>query len=492
MTLLSSHPAANGLAALEASVQHDLARLNYPPANWVPITPGPDGAPMLDVLVIGAGMCGQTAAFALLREGVANLRIIDRNEPGLEGPWGTFARMETLRSPKHVPGPDLGIPSLTFRAWFEAQHGAEAWEALHKIPRLDWRDYLLWVRRMAAIPVENHTELVALSLHSDWVEATVSHNGEQEVIRTRKVVLALGREGSGAPRWPVFPSFDPNSTAARHRVFHSSDDIDFSPLRGKRVAVLGAGSSAFDNAATALESDASEVVMYARRPHLPQVNKSKWTSFPGFMRNFIALGDEQRWRFYTYIFDEQVPPPWESVQRCDRHAGFSIRFGQPWQDVVPDADGVTVHTATGAERFDAAIIATGFEVDLLERPEISAFQDAILTWGDRVDADEAARHPEAARFPYLGNGFELQERSPGAQPGLRHVHLFNWGSTMSHGALAGDIPGLAIGATRVAEGVSRALFVADADRLYQRMLDHAEPELQPTRYYVPPEERQKR
>src|SRR5690606_3187369 len=397
-----------------------------------------------------------------------------------------------LSSPKHVPVPAPGIPSLRFRAGYEAQHGAEAWEALHKIPRLDWRDYLLWVRRMAAIPVENHTELVALSLHPDWVEATVSHNGEQEVIRTRKVVLALGREGSGAPRWPLFPSFDPRSATARHRVFHSSDDIDFSVLRGKRVAVLGAGSSAFDNAATALESDAGEVVMYARRPHLPQVNKSKWTSFPGFMRNFIALGDEQRWRFYTYIFDEQVPPPWESVQRCDRHAGFSIRFGQAWQDIVPDADGVTVHTATGAEWFDAAIIATGFEVDLLERPEISAFQDAILTWGDRVDADEAARHPEAAQFPYLGNGFELHERSPGAQPGLRHVHLFNWGSTMSHGALAGDIPGLAIGAMRVAEGVSRALFVADADRLYQRMLDHAEPELQPTRYYVPPEERQKR
>jgi hypothetical protein len=31
--------------------------------------------------------------------------------------------MLTLRSPKQLIGPDLGVPSLTFRAWYEAQHG---------------------------------------------------------------------------------------------------------------------------------------------------------------------------------------------------------------------------------------------------------------------------------------------------------------------------------------------------------------------------------
>lgn len=488
MTLQNSN-SPQGLAALEADVRRDLARLNYPPANWVPATVAPDGTSMLDVLVVGAGMCGQSAAFALLRDGVSNLRVIDRNGPGLEGPWGTFARMETLRSPKHVPGPDLGIPSLTFRAWFEAQHGAEEWEPLHKIHRLDWRDYLLWVRGMAGIPVENHTALLSLALHPHGVEATLQHGGQTETVRARKIVLALGREGSGAPRWPSFPSFDPGKPAARTRVFHSSDPIDFEALRGARVAVLGAGSSAFDNAATALEAGAQQVLMYARRPYLPQVNKSKWTSFPGFLRNFVALNDEQRWRFYTYIFDEQVPPPWESVQRCDRHAGFAILFDKAWTDLAPDADGVTIHTREGSERFDAAIIATGFDVDLIERPEIQAFRDAILTWGDRVGEQSAAEHPEAARFPYLGSGFELIERAPGSCPGLSHVYLFNWGSTMSHGALAGDIPGLAVGAQRVAEGVARALFVADADRLYQRMLAHEEPELAPTRYFVPPEQR---
>ena len=127
-----------GLAALEASARHDLARLNYPPASWVPGRAGPDGKPALDVLVVGAGMCGQTVGFGLRREGIRNIRVIERESHGREGPWNTTARMPILRSPKHLTGPDLGIPSLTFRAWYEAQVGQDAWEQLGLIPRADW------------------------------------------------------------------------------------------------------------------------------------------------------------------------------------------------------------------------------------------------------------------------------------------------------------------------------------------------------------------
>ena len=118
----------SGLDELAAQVGHDFARMNFPAANWVPAITGPDGKPMLDALVVGAGMCGQTAAFALAREGVRSMRVVDRAERGREGPWGTYARMDILRSPKHLTGPDLGFPALTFRAWYEAQHGAEGWQ----------------------------------------------------------------------------------------------------------------------------------------------------------------------------------------------------------------------------------------------------------------------------------------------------------------------------------------------------------------------------
>ena len=59
-----------GLALLEEQARLDLQRLNFPAANWVPPRPGPDGKPLLDVLIVGAGMCGQTAAFGLMRDAV--------------------------------------------------------------------------------------------------------------------------------------------------------------------------------------------------------------------------------------------------------------------------------------------------------------------------------------------------------------------------------------------------------------------------------------
>ena len=462
------------LADLSALAQRELAQLNFPPANWMPQTAGPDGKPMRDALVVGGGMCGQTATFALLREGIRNLRCVDRAPRGREGPWTTFARMDILRSPKYLTGPDLGVAALTYRAWHEAKFGEAHWQKLHKIPRFDWAAYLMWLRETVGLPVENEIEVQSLELVPGAVRAKL----DGETIYARKIVLAMGREGSGAPRWPAFRTFKPGVP----NVFHSADDIDFSALKAKRVAILGAGASAFDNAAETLEAGAKEVVMFARRPILPQVNKSKWTAFPGFQHGYASLDDARRWRFYTYIFSEQVPPPYESVLRCERHPGFALRFGEPWQDILP---GVTIVTPKGKQRFDAAIVCTGFDVNLTDRPEVAPFRDAIETWRSHVPPEEAEQFPEEARFPYLGDAFQLQ----GSLSGLERVHVFNWGSTMSHGALAGDIPGLDIGARRLATGIARDLFLEDAERHWERLQAHNEDELKPTRYFVPLERR---
>lgn len=478
-----------GLEALGQEARRDLERLNWPAPNWVLPTATLEGTRVLDVLIVGGGMCGQTAAFALMREGVRNIRIVERKAAGLEGPWASFARMDTLRSPKHLTGPDLGVPSLTFRAWYEAQHGAAAWASLYKIARLEWAEYLLWVRKALSLPIENLTEVTSLQLAGDLVKASVRGPQGDETVFARKVVLALGRDGSGAPRWPAFPSFSPGSEHSRTRIVHSADDLDFKSLNGKRIGVLGAGASAFDNAGTALEAGAAQVTMFARRPYLPQVNKSKWTSFPGFLRGFYSLDDARRWRFFTYIFAEQVPPPFESVLRCEKHADFSVRLAEPWADLVADSSGVMVTTAKGTHRFDAVIVATGFDVDMMERPEVSAFRQQALVWADRVSSAEAHAYPEESRFPYLGDAFQLLGRTPDASAALGNVHIFNWGSTMSHGALAGDIPGLAIGADRLAEGIVRDLFVSDADRHFDALLAHEEEELKPTSLYVAKGER---
>ena len=50
---------------------------------------------------------------------------------------------------------------------------------------------------------------------------------------------------------------------------HAGEHIDFEALRGKRLAVIGGGASAWDNAATALERGAASAQMFVRRATLP-------------------------------------------------------------------------------------------------------------------------------------------------------------------------------------------------------------------------------
>src|SRR3954464_4857189 len=220
------------LEGLTAFARREVEQLRFPVANWVLPREG-----VLDVLVVGGGMCGQTATFALLREGVRNLRCVDRAPRGAEGPWTTFARMDILRSPKHLTGPDLGIASLTYRAYHEAKFGVEHWKKLHKIDRVEWARYLIWVRETASLPVENDVEVKAIQPSATCVRAVLA-DGTQ--LYSKKIILALGREGSGAPRWPAFVTFDPKRRGPN--VFHSAVDIDFSSLKGRKIVFLGAGS----------------------------------------------------------------------------------------------------------------------------------------------------------------------------------------------------------------------------------------------------------
>ncbi|HET6928309.1 MAG TPA: NAD(P)/FAD-dependent oxidoreductase [Hyphomicrobiaceae bacterium] len=485
------HP---GLDALAAEARRDFARLRHPAPNWVPCVAGPDGKPALDVLVIGGGMCGQTLGLALARDGIANARIVDRATRGQEGPWATYARMDTLRSPKHLTGPDLGFPSLTFRAWYEAQHGAAGWERLSKIATRDWLAYLLWVRDTAGVAVENGVEAVDIDPGLELVRVALRSAQGEQTLYARKVVLAGGRDGSGAPYVPAFPSLatqraegqraEGQRAEAQNHVFHSSDTIDFARFKGGSVGVLGASASAFDNAAVALEAGAREVRLFSRRSHLPQINKSKWAAFPGFFHGFCDLDDDLKWRIYTYMFALQTPPPNESVLRCDRHAGFTLHFAEPWRDVEPGAGRVAVTTDKARYAFDAVILATGFSVELASRPELARVHKKVLLWRDRILPTEAAQHPQAAHFPYLGRGFEFIEHPAGAAPGLGNIHCFNWGVTLSHGAMAGDIPGLAEGVNRLARALAAGLFVAGAANVLPALARHDDRELEPTRYFV--------
>src|SRR6185369_15999845 len=188
----------SALIALEAQVRADLAKTAHPNAAWLTPRLGPDGGPALDVLVVGAGQSGLATAFGLMRSQVSNILVLDKSKEGLEGPWLTYARMHTLRSPKHFTGPDLDIPSLTYQSWHEARFGEEDWRNLDLISRELWAEYLLWFRRIVDVPVRNGCEVVEISPASNGLlAAKVKTADGVNTLFARKIVLATGQEGMG-------------------------------------------------------------------------------------------------------------------------------------------------------------------------------------------------------------------------------------------------------------------------------------------------------
>ena len=117
------------LDALAAQAQAQLDMLSYPARPWV-VPRQHEGTEVLDVAIVGAGQSGMTIALGLMRENVTNIRLYERALPGKAGPWRSFARMKTLRTPKHVSGPEMGIPALTPEAWYRARFGDLAWAQL--------------------------------------------------------------------------------------------------------------------------------------------------------------------------------------------------------------------------------------------------------------------------------------------------------------------------------------------------------------------------
>src|SRR5689334_7163397 len=100
-------------------VRRDLDLLDYPRRAWIAPRQTRGGQSIYDVLIVGGGQGGLATAFGLMREHVRNVLVIDDHPLDRAGPWLNFARMRTLRTPKYLTGPDLGIPSLTPRAWYE-------------------------------------------------------------------------------------------------------------------------------------------------------------------------------------------------------------------------------------------------------------------------------------------------------------------------------------------------------------------------------------
>lgn len=468
----------------DSGAREALRLIGPDPANWVPDRAGPDGQ-IIDhnVVIVGGGQTGCAFAFALRRAGIGRVSVIDAAaDADQAGIWRNGARMNVLRTPKTLAGPEYGIAALSFQAWYEARHGAEAYRAFERIPKQAWIDYLAWYRDFLGIAVRYGTQLLRIEPAEGCFRLHLSTGVET----ARKIIIATGFEGSGGLTVPDFLTGLP-----RRLYAHTGQDIDFAAFAGKDVAVIGGAASAFDAAAVALESGAKSVHLFARRPSLAATPINRSRGYPGAYDNYYALPDAVRWHQAIRYRRAGSTAPQDAIERVLKHDNFHLHLAAPWVSAREEGGAIVAAAGDSAGclaeggmtwRFDFAIAGTGYAADPNLRREFADFARHILLWRDRYTppADEA--DPFLGAHPYLGPGNEFMEKAPGAAPYLRDIHCFNPAGFVSFGVPIGDVPSMKRGHPTVTAQISRDLFLADFDRHHVRMTGDVPPDFTPELY----------
>jgi cation diffusion facilitator CzcD-associated flavoprotein CzcO len=449
----------------DAAARETLRLIGQDPANWVPDMPGVDH----NVAIIGGGQTGCALAFALRRAGIGKVTVIEAAaEPDQAGIWLTAARMNLLRTPKSLVGPEVGLPGLGFQAWYEARHGRDAYAAIDRIPRPVWAAYLRWYREFLSISVRYGTKLEKVDPVDGQFRIHLN-NGIQFTESTRKIILATGFHGMGGMAIPDVLTRD----VPPARLAHTDQHIDFAALRGKTVAVVGAAASAFDAAGVALEHGAASVHLLARRDHVSALPVTRTRMFPGAYDNFHQMPDGLRWRLARRFRDAGSTPTVDAIERAVAFDDFHLHLGVPLQDARMDADRVTIRAGGKIFACDFVIAATGYFADPNARPELAGIAGDILLWRDRVDA---AEDEYLGAHPYLGSGHEYLPRVAGAAPWLKDIHVQNPSGFVSFGLPIGDVPSMRRDIPTIVAAISRDLFAADAPAHEARMFGDVPPD----------------
>ena len=439
------------------------------PRNWVPDRPGIDH----NVAIIGGGQTGCALSFALRRAGVGKVTILDAAEDEAHaGIWRTIARMNLLRTPKILPGPELGILALGFQSWYEARHGRDAYAAIDRIKRTDWADYLAWYRAFLNIPVRYRTRVTRIEPADGCFRLHLDVDGTASMETARKVVLATGFTGNGGA-WipPVLSESLPRTAYA-----HTQDNIDFAALRGKTVAVVGAAAAAFDAAGVALENGADAVHLFARRPSIASVPITRARGFPGAYDNYRHLPDAIRWRQGLRFRRYGSTPTIDAIQRAVAFPNFHLHLAAPWETARFDNGQIEARAAGTKYRFDFAIAGTGYFVDPSARPELTDFANEVLLWRDQYTPAADERDEYLGLHPYLGFGHEYLEKAPGRAPYLKDIHVHNPAAFLSFGLPIGDVPSMKRDIPGIAGRISRDLFLADLEQHAVRMTGDVPPD----------------
>ncbi|MET3927889.1 NAD(P)/FAD-dependent oxidoreductase [Devosia sp. 2618] len=422
----------------------------------------------LDVVIVGGGQSGLAIAFALKLAGIDRIVVLDAAPRGGVGIWTTTARMQTLRTPKSIPGPELGHVALSFRSWFVGRFGEAEYDAIDLIPVRTWQDYLDWFQAELGIEVRYGHRVVGVEPGSLGVRLRVETTlGPHELI-SRKLVLATGIDGLGGPYIPddILTRFAPE------QYVHTADSVDYARFAGRDIGVVGGSASAFDAAATALQSGARSVHLLSRSRELAIA--SEGLVLPGFtpVQTLHHLhSDATRWDIVSTA-RRRGSVPARSVARAKAYANFHLHLGYGTDRLSQAQGGIGLSTNGGPVHLDNLIIGTGYRTDLALRSELATVLPATLLWKHcHIGPNSADAY--WGEWPYLGSGLQLLPRDPHADGWVEAIHAYTYAAILSHGLHVGDIATAHIAVPRLVAAITSDLFRADQAVYAERALSGA-------------------
>jgi thioredoxin reductase len=431
-------PSPVALTDLENLIRDHLGEYRfYSPQSWVSPATTATGQQIKDVVVVGAGQSGLALAYNLKLLGIRRIEVVDSHDEDRAGPWSSFARMKTLRTPKNVPGPECANPLLSFRMWFSAKYSRGEYEAIEFVALRDWCDYLSWFRRILDITPHANTQIVSIQWSAaDACLRLVAEDGTE--FFAKRVCLATGITAPG--RWTAPTELVGGIPAGSYR--YAWEDIPWEEFCDKDVAVIGAGASGFDNAAAALDAGCRSVSIFGRNPFpdrdlyfelwrgrddaalFPDEAGSPPADLLDPLVAFNAhLEDEDRLAVLDALFaNGRSPANAEYLSRVERLPDITVHEEMPVDRIthLGDSNRLAVRAKGEEFEFDKIVFATGVQAGLVHRPELADLYGRIRTWGDAVGPRREL--PLGLQsYPKLGSGFQFLPKNP-ADSNLSHIY----------------------------------------------------------------------
>ncbi len=336
---------------------------------------------MISTAIIGAGPYGLSLAAHLHAVG-ASFRIFGAPLTTWRAhmPKGMLLKSDGFAS--NLSSPD---PESTLKAWCAARAVAYD-DTLIPVPLAVFTEYAGWFQQKY-VPMLEDRQVVSLARGP---RGFVLRLDNDEQVDAARVVLAVGI--SWFKHMPDELAGLPQALAS-----HAYDNPDLSRFAGRKLLILGAGSSAVDMAVLAQEGGA-DVTLLARAPEIhyhtaPDPDAISWLNAIAHPSSGIGPG----WRSFLCAraprLFRRMPQPLR-LRATKRHLGpapgWFMRgklaaktfLGHEIMDVRPQRDGIllTAKGPDGAVRIaaDHIIAATGYRPDLRRLPFLeSALREQI-------------------------------------------------------------------------------------------------------------------